>query len=776
MRAFLVLAVLLIGFPLAPAGQAQSLFTAPDAAEEAASPSPDAAQTLVEILRDDSAREELIAQLERAAMEAEDIAPEPAPPQLSLARQIAEYTSAVAETTVHFGSTILGSLGDVAGVFTGERAVDWAELQAAMVSLALVIAVTLLFFLVLRALAQRIFRKMSERAQGGAWWAALAWLVGSSVIDALLIVLSWAGGYAFALATGTAGTMDFRQSLFLNAFLLIEMTKVVLRMIFAPRFGRLRFAPMSDETATYWYFWSSRLVSLLGYGILLIVPIVNAAVSFAVGRSLTVLIVVTALLIAVLIVLQNRRDIRAALRARHERDPSDPMGRVLAALGAIWHWFAVAYLIGLFVIWMADPGNGLQFMLMATLRSALAIVLGVVAMALITRAVAGGMHLPADWRQSLPLLEQRLNAYVPTILNVVRAIIVITVLVAIGQAWNVVDFIGWVASEVGRDMVSRVVSSALIVLIAFVLWLGISSVVEYRLNPEVGRPPTARERTLLALFRNAFMIVLVVLAVMLALSELGVNIAPLLAGAGVVGLAVGFGSQKLVQDIITGAFIQFENVINEGDFVTAGGVSGTIEHITIRSLGLRDASGTYHMIPFSSVDSVSNFMKGYAYHLAEVSVAYRENISEVKALMVEAFERLENGDMGDHLLGPLEIQGVTSLSDSSVVVRGRMKTAPGMQWAVGRAYNEVIKEVLDEAGVEIPFPHMTLYMGQGKDGTAPPLNIRQVPDATAAPPAQLPPADSPPADEADRKRRDAPEHEVQNVSDSPPSHDEADTN
>ena len=180
---------------------------------------------------------------------------------------------------------------------------------------------------------------------------------------------------------------------------------------------------------------------------------------------------------------------------------------------------------------------------------------------------------------------------------------------------------------------------------------------EYRLDPPKGRKPTPRERTLLSLFRNAFTIALGILVMMLVLSELGVNIAPLLAGAGILGLAVGFGAQKLVQDIITGAFIQFENAMNEGDVVTVGNITGTVERLTIRSVSLRTLDGAYHLIPFSSVDSVSNFMKNFGYHVANIGVDYNENIPEVKKAMQDAFDRLKQTDHGEHIMGDLEMHG-----------------------------------------------------------------------------------------------------------------------
>lgn len=730
--------LILVWLMLALPAQAQSLFPAApeqDTQADTLNSDQDAAATLVEILRDDTAREALIRQLEAAADTAAPTAEAPPPEQMSLARQVAEYTRDIAEEATAFGVEVAAASKTVLDAFTNGPGVNWNEIYSAAMALALVGAVTIALFFLLRAVGIWIFGRMARRMAGAGWVMALVQIVASAVIDALIIVLAWQGGYAFALLMGETGSMDFRQSLFLNAFLLVEMSKVVLRAVLSPRFSALRFAPMSDETAAYWYFWSSRLVSLLGYGLLLAVPVINAAVSFAVGQSAALLIVLTAFLIALLIVLQNRAEVAEALRARHLRNPDDSVGKIQAFLAGFWHWLAIAYLAALFVVWLVRPADALSFMLLATLRSAIAVVLGIAAMALISRAIMGGMRLPEDLRRKLPLLEYRLNAFVPTILKVVRVLIALVVLLSIAQTWQVMDAAGWVASEFGRDLLGKLVSAALIVLIAMAIWLAVSSFIEYRLNPVVGSIPTARERTLLALFRNAFTIALIIIASMLTLSEIGVNIAPLLAGAGVLGLAIGFGAQKLVQDIITGAFIQFENAMNEGDVVTAGGTTGVVEKLTIRSVGLRDVSGTYHLIPFSSVDMVSNFMKGFAYHVAEVGVAYRENVSEVKELMQKAFEILQAGDLGDELLEPLDIQGVSALGDSAVVVRGRIKTKPGMQWAVGRAYNEIIKEVLDEAGVEIPFPHMTVYMGQDKDGSAPPLNLRRAPKAVSAAPA-----------------------------------------
>ena len=141
-------------------------------------------------------------------------------------------------------------------------------------------------------------------------------------------------------------------------------------------------------------------------------------------------------------------------------------------------------------------------------------------------------------------------------------------------------------------------------------------------------------------------------------------------------------------------------------------------------MGIRDLSGTYHIVPFSSVDTVSNYIREIGNHVGEYGIAYRENIDDAIEQLQAAFEALKESEHGHKLLEPLSVAGVTALADSSVNIRVIIKTTPGDQWAVGRAYNRLVKMYFDAAGIEIPFPHTTLYFGQEKDGSAPPANLR----------------------------------------------------
>jgi len=696
-------------------------------AQEAAAPPPpegaEQARALAQMLRDPAARDALIARLEEVAAGTAGVQAAPQEPAPGLVNEVARRSKQAAERLAAIAGSATGAVVAVRGLFTGEAGDVVGGSLAVARDLALLVVVTLALFALLRWLANRLYAGLARRASGAGWLRTLSLLVASSSIDAVTAVGAWAGGYGLALALGATGSVDVAQTLFLNAFLLIELTKVALRAVLVPRYGELRLLPMGDETASYWSFWASRLVSLLGYGLLLVVPLVRERVTDGAGTALAVLVALTALVMAVVVILQNRRPVRAVLTARAARASWRIERALLDALARTWHGIAIVYVLALFAMWAADPVAGVRWMAAASAQSLVAVALGAAVVGFISRWVAGGIHVPDDVRERLPLLEQRLNAYVPAILGVVRLAVLACVAIALAQIWGLLDFLAWVQQEAGREALMRILSAFLIAVLAVAVYVGMSSWVEYRLNPNFGTAPTARERTLLALLRNAFTIALVVLASMLVLAQLGMNIAPLLAGAGVLGLAIGFGAQKLVQDVITGAFIQLENVMNEGDVVTVGGITGVVERLTIRSVGLRDLNGVYHVIPFSSADSVSNFMKGFSYHVAEIGVAYRENVAEVKALMQEAFDRLQQGEHGPNLIAPLEMHGVTRFADSAVVVRARLKTLPGTQWAAGRAYNEIIKEIFDERGVEIPFPHVTLYMGEDKQGNAPPLRI-----------------------------------------------------
>jgi small conductance mechanosensitive channel len=195
--------------------------------------------------------------------------------------------------------------------------------------------------------------------------------------------------------------------------------------------------------------------------------------------------------------------------------------------------------------------------------------------------------------------------------------------------------------------------------------------------------------------------VIVVVTSLMVLSHLGIDIAPLLAGAGVVGLAIGFGSQALVKDVITGLFILLEDQIAVGDIVDVGkDHKGVVEAITIRTIRMRDLSGTVHTVPFSDVTSVKNLSKDFSYATARVTISYSEDIDRVVEILRGVGDQLVQDEaLQPFILDPLEYMGVDALDESSVALVVRIRTVPGKQFAVGRAFNRLVKIAFDEHGI-----------------------------------------------------------------------------
>ncbi|MBW8457065.1 MAG: mechanosensitive ion channel family protein [Thiobacillus sp.] len=232
--------------------------------------------------------------------------------------------------------------------------------------------------------------------------------------------------------------------------------------------------------------------------------------------------------------------------------------------------------------------------------------------------------------------------------------------------------------------------------------------------------------TLERVFRYVAAVIITLVGGMLVLSAVGISIAPILATAGVLGIAVGFGAQSLVKDYFNGFFLLLENQVRQGDVVEVAGKGGLVEEMTLRYIRLRDFEGSVHYIPNGTIDSVTNRSRGFAFALLDIGVAYREDVDEVYAVMREVAAGMRSDpELGEKIVEDLEIAGVDKWADSAVVIRCRFKVMPLEQWTVRRAFLYRLKKAFDAAGIEIPYPHLTLYAGQDKDGSAPPLRLLQ---------------------------------------------------
>ena len=222
-----------------------------------------------------------------------------------------------------------------------------------------------------------------------------------------------------------------------------------------------------------------------------------------------------------------------------------------------------------------------------------------------------------------------------------------------------------------------------------------------------------RVHTISGLVTNAVNIIVWSAASLMMLQELGVNITPLLTGAGIAGLAVGFGAQNLVRDVISGFFFILEDQVHVGDVVEVNGTSGLVQAVKLRTLVLRDLSGTVHVVPNGEITTLSNKTKEFSYAVLDIGVAYKEDTDHVSAVLHDVGAELKSdSDFNTSILASLEILGVSEFGDSAVVIKIRIKTRPLKQWMIERELRRRIKKAFDAEGIEIPFPHMSLYFGE----------------------------------------------------------------
>jgi small-conductance mechanosensitive channel len=269
---------------------------------------------------------------------------------------------------------------------------------------------------------------------------------------------------------------------------------------------------------------------------------------------------------------------------------------------------------------------------------------------------------------------------------------------------------------IGDALAGALVSLLLIALLGWTAWITLKTAIERALAGESQnlQSQSARSRTLLPLLRSVGLVLILVIAVITALSSLGVNVTPLLAGAGVLGLAIGFGSQKLVQDLITGLFILFEDTISLGDYIQVAGHEGIVEGLSVRTVRMRDLNGTLHAVPFGEITSVRNLSKDYAYALMEITVSFKEDVDEIIRELEEIGEELRKDPiLGWDILEPLEVFGLQKFTTDGMVVRVRFMTRPLRQWDVMRGYNLRIKRRFDELGIQLPVQQVMVHQAEG---------------------------------------------------------------
>jgi len=614
----------------------------------------------------------------------------------------------------------------------------WAR---GLAQLAIVLAAAYFAYWLIGRLLRR-GRRFPSESRPGTVLGRLGVLAAKLGLDLLPIVGFAAAGYLALTSLEPEAQIRIIPLAWINASIVAKTLMALGDAALAPGLPHLRVYGGSDETAEYLRIWLRRLSTTLVYGFMGLQAAALLGLkagTYDVALSLLGLVALAMLLI---LVLQNRKPIAEFIQGdQSEQAPGHAGIRLLRRrAGQIWHLLASLYLVMLYGVWMLKVADGFVYIIKGTLLSFVVLAVSRTALQLIGTLFDRGLRVSKELRQRYPELEARANRYFPALNSVVNGLIYLVAALALLESWGF-DAIGWALTGPGRVLGSTVARIGLIVLIALLVWEAASSMVERFLSEKDrhGRVQvvSARTKTLLTVGRNALLVMIGVVSTLMVLSELGVNIGPLLAGAGVLGLAIGFGSQRLVQDVITGVFILFQDLMVVGDVVKVGDKAGLVEALSIRSVRLRDLAGVVHTIPFSAIDSLSNLTKDFSCYVFEVGIAYRENVDEVMALLSKIGADLQaDAELGALILEPIEVMGVDAFADSAVIIKGRLKTLPLKQWQVGRAFNRLVKLRFDAAGIEIPFPHRTVYFGVDKHGGAPAARLQM--DRSGAMPASAP--------------------------------------
>lgn len=671
---------------------------------------------LANILADDPSRQELIAQLRNAAAaQPSGKAPLLTPPKEDEDKTVLQ---GVTDVSRHFGAEFASRLQQLHSsiVNAPHKPFNPQTFFNALSHFAMLAGALFTFYWLVRWAVSPLYRRIGawgrqKNADRRSWLHLPGMIAAAFIIDLLLLALVVGQILSDNMNAGSR-TIAYQQGLFLNAFALIEFFKAILRLMFCPRFPELRFFHLSDGRAHYWDTRLSWLSGLIGYGLLVIVPIVANQVNVQVAALVNVAIMGLITLWALYLIFHNRRNIQQALARLADRSLSF-FALFIRAFALVWHWLASAYFIALFLFSMFNPGDSLQFMMAATVRSLAIVGIGALVSGMLTRWIGKTIVLSPELRRNYPELQSRVNGWVSAMLKLARVITVFAVTLLLLNAWNLFDLWHWLTVGAGEKLVDILIRIVVILFFSAVGWTLLASMIESRLASDShGRPmPSARARTLLTLFRNALAVIISTITIMILLSEIGVNIAPLLAGAGALGLAESFGSQTLVKDIITGIFIQFENGMNTGDLVTIGAITGTVERMSIRSVGVRQDTGAYHIIPWSSITTFANFVRGIGSFVANYDVDRREETEKVNATLQAAVkELLEDESIRGMVIGEPSFAGLVGLTNQSFTVRVSFTTQPLKQWTVRFALDGMVKKHFDKAGIKAP--HQTVQVMQ----------------------------------------------------------------
>jgi small-conductance mechanosensitive channel len=490
-----------------------------------------------------------------------------------------------------------------------------------------------------------------------------------------------------------------------DAYLGLRVGVAAVRAMLSPDVTALRLLHMSDASAAYLTRWARRFlaVALFGYAIDQVGLLFGMAES--VHEALLKVIALVVHVFALIVVLECRRKVARKLRA-----PKGTRGiwaLVRNRIAELWHVIAIFFIVALWLVFAFEIRNGYAIMWRYFLIAMATLAAARVASIVLVGAVDRALKLRPETLARYPGLDAQAGRYQPLLKGAINTLVTLVALGVLLEIWGVPVAPYVRHGTLGGRIVWALGTSGLVVVLALAVWEGVNAAIAghlARLANQAQLARSARLRTLLPMLRTTLMAVIFVFAALMVLSQIGVNTAPLLAGAGVVGIAIGFGSQKLVQDVITGLFLLLENSMQVGDIVSLASLTGTVENLSIRTIRLRAIDGSVHLIPFSAVTTVTNQTRDYGYAVMDVTAGYNEEPDHIADVLRRvAGEMRADPVWAEAIVDDIDVWGVDKFTDNAWVLRARVKTVAAKRWAVQREYNRRLKYRFDELAIESPF-------------------------------------------------------------------------
>ncbi|CAE6723686.1 mechanosensitive ion channel family protein [Paraburkholderia domus] len=562
-----------------------------------------------------------------------------------------------------------------------------------------------------------------------------------------LAVFIGAASALMSIFTDDGTPQDRALDSLIDIYVLCRLIVIGSGFFLQPTAPRLRLLRMSDAWAVFVQRWIVRIVAVVGAGSAIAEIAQSLGLNDAAHLALMKVVALAGHIMISILILKCAKPVGELIRKRFAA--SESLQMFGNALADAWAWFAVFVVMALWFVWALDVQNGYRTLLHLG-GFTLAILVGARVIAIVIfGAMARLFNVQGDAEKSL--VQQHAYRYYPLLRRVVSWIICIVTALALLQVWGVDVGELFQTGSIGHRLASAMVTIGVAAVIALVVWESVNVAVERRLDRWTTSGDlvrAARLRTLLPMLRSALFCVIALVVVLTGLSELGVNIAPLLAGASIFGVALGFGSQKLVQDFITGMFLLMENAMQVGDWVTLASVSGTVEYLSIRTVRLRGSDGSLYTVPFSSVTTVNNTNRGLGNAAVKVNIVFGEDVDLAIATLKEIGAALrEDEKFKDGILSDFSFWGVDGVDGSAVTLAGQIQCRDTARWGVQREFNRRILDQFSARGIDIANPQRHLLTWDPQSVPAK-VESNGAPDDGQEAAATDDPPSTPPADAA----------------------------